>query len=443
MGKFLIKGGYPLKGQVSLLGAKNASFKLLIASLLTEKECRLGNVPNIGDVQTVVAIIKALGGRVTQEGEHAYVLNNQNLSSFKIPSNLGQKSRCSSMFIGPLLARFGQVTWPIPGGGDKIGHRPIDRHLEGLNSLGVKIDSRGHLYCANAKKLKGAFYRFPKNTHTGTETLIMTAVLAKGTTVLENAACEPEVDNLIAFLKKMGAKIKRIKPRTIKIEGVQSLGGARHQVIFDRNEAVTFACVALATKGKIFVKNAESQHLTAFLEKLKEVGAGTELESSGIHFFYPKPLKPANVVTGPHPGFMTDWQPLWTVLMTQAEGESVVHETIFENRFDYVPYLQKMGAKIKFFNPEIKNPQALYNFNPEDDRPQYFHALRVFGPTPLKATKIKIPDIRAGATLTLAALAAQGETVLTNIEHLDRGYENLDERLKLLGAKIKRIKDKI
>jgi len=262
--------------------------------------------------------------------------------------------------------------------------------------------------------------------------------LAEGKTVLENAAQEPEVDDLVSFLNKMGAKIKRTKPRRIEIQGVRSLKGTRHKVMFDRNEAVTFACAALATKGEVFVKNAEEKNLTAFLTKLKEIGAGLEIKNSGIRFFYQGPLKGASITTKPHPGFMTDWQALWTVLMTQAKGKSVVHETIFENRFGYVPYLQKMGAKIKLFNPALKNPEEFYNFNLADDRPEYFHALRISGPTPLRGAKIKIPDIRAGATLTLAALTAQGRTILSNIDHIDRGYENLDGRLRNLGAKIER-----
>ncbi len=438
MNKFLIEGGCPLKGKISLLGAKNSSFKLMIAALLSDKASVISNVPQIGDVGLALEIIKSLGGEIKKLSRHSFSISGKNLVSFKIPQNLGIKSRSSCMFIGPLLSRFGQAVLPCPGG-DKIGRRPIERHLEGLKAMGVKIGYENGFFRARAKKIVGATYRFPKNTHTGTETLIMAAVLADGRTILENAAEEPEVDDLISLLQKAGAKIKRVKPRTIKIIGVDSLCGVEHQAMFDRNEAVTFACAALATKGDIFVVNAKKKSLAAFLGKLKEAGAGVEERCSGIRFFYQKPLKPTKVVTAFHPGFMTDWQPLWTVLMTQAKGQSLVHETIFENRFGYIHYLQKMGAKIKGFKPEIKDPEDFYNFNLDDDQLKHFHAIRILGPTLLKGGEISIPDIRAGATLLLAALAAKDRTILSNIDHIDRGYENLDARLRKLGAKIKRI----
>jgi len=438
MNKFLIEGGYPLKGRISLLGAKNSSFKLMIAALLSNEPSVITNVPQIGDVRLGLEIIKSLGGEIKKLSRHSFSISGKTLASFKIPQNLGIKSRSSCMFIGPLLNRFGQAVLPCPGG-DKIGRRPIERHLEGLKAMGVKIAYENGFFRARVKKIKGAIYRFPKNSHTGTETLIMTAVLAEGKSVLENAAEEPEVDDLISFLNKMGAKIRRIKPRVIEIIGVTSLQGTNYQVMFDRNEAVTFACAALATRGDIFVVNAKEKNLAAFLGKLKKTGAGVEKFGSGIRFFYRKSLKATKVVTASHPGFMTDWQPLWTVLMTQAKGQSLVHETIFENRFGYVRYLKKMGAKIEEFRPKVENPKDFYNFNLDDDRPEYFHAIRILGPTSLKGGEISIPDIRAGATLLLAALTAKDKTILSNIDHIDRGYENLDVRLRKLGAKIKRI----
>jgi len=438
MSKFLITGGRPLKGQVSLLGAKNASFKLMIASLLSTQKSVISNVPQIGDVKLTRKIIQVLGGKVVKINNHCLALWGRHFNSFQIPSSLGEKSRSVCMFVAPLLLRFGRALLPYPGG-DKIGKRPIERMLKGLELMGAKIDYQDGFFQATAKKLKGVFYRFPKNTHTGTEVLIMSAVMAQGETVLENAAQEPEVDDLIVFLNKMGAKIKRVKPRTILIKGVRSLHGASHQVMFDRNEAVTFACAALATGGDILVKNAQPQHLTAFLEKLNQIGAGVEIKKEGIRFFYRQPLKPTKIVTRPHPGFMTDWQALWTVLMTQAQGKSIVWETIFEKRFGYVPYLQKMGAKIEFFNPSVDNPEEFYNFNLSDDQPENFHAIRILGPTSLKPAKIAVPDIRAGATLLLAALTAKGKTTLTDVEQIDRGYEKIDKRLRKLGASIKRV----
>lgn len=438
MAKFIVQGGYPLQGEVSLLGAKNAAIKLLIASLLTSEKCQLSRLPDIGDVRTTLAILQALGGRIEETGDHQKCLDNQRLNSFKIPRDLGEQSRSASMFVGPLVARFGQAEWPVPGG-CQIGQRPIDRHLAGLEKMGIKIQFKHGAYFARAEKLVGVKYRFPKNTHTGTETLIMAAVLAEGKTVLENAAQEPEVDDLILFLNKMGARIKRTRPRTIVIQGVKSLVGAEHKLMFDRNEAVTFACAALATKGAVVIKGINPSPLNAFLEKLQAAGAGVEIKENAMRFSYQKSLKAIAVTTAPHPGFMTDWQPLWAVLMTQAQGEAMIHETVFENRFAYAPFLEKMGVKIDFFNPPVTDPTRVYNFNPEDDRSENFHALRFRGPVALRPARISVPDIRAGATLVLAALAAQGQTTLNHIEHIDRGYEKLDVRLRSLGARIQRV----
>lgn len=436
--KFLIEGNYPLFGKVKIRGAKNASFKLMIASLLTKQESLISNVPQIIDTSETKEIIENLGGKVKREGPHLLRISPFSLSSFIIPSLADQKSRASLLFIGPLLSRFGQAILPVPGG-DKIGRRPIDRHLEGLRALGVKIEFKNNSFLVSASKLKGATYRFPQNTHTGTETLILVATVSAGTTILENAAQEPEVDDLISFLNKMGADIKRIAPRRIKIIGGRNLKGANHKVMSDRNEAVTFACAALVTKGDILVENARQEHLTAFLEKLKEIGGGYEKRQEGLRFYYRGPLGATKVTTAAYPGFMTDWQALWTVLMTQAKGESIVQETIFENRFGYVKDLIKMGAKITLFNPQVENPEEFYNFRQKDDKPEYFHAAKIVGTSPLVAREMKVGDIRSGATLTLAALTAKGQSTLSSIEHIDRGYEKLEERLKSLGAKIKRV----
>jgi len=269
--------------------------------------------------------------------------------------------------------------------------------------------------------------------------MILTAAIAEGETVLENAAQEPEIDDLINFLNLMGAKIKREEGRRIVIEGVKKLGPAEYRVMFDRNEAVTFACVALATKGDIFVNDANPKNLEAFLKAVDLIGGGYEIFDNGIRFFRKNGLRPSKITTQPHPGFMTDWMSLWAALMTQARGESVIHETIFENRFAFLDQLEKMGVKIKLFNPKVENPDEVYNFNVEDDRPEYFHAAKIFGPVDLLAGKQEITDVRAGASLILASLIAKGESELMGVEHVDRGYENLDSRLRKLGAKIKRV----
>jgi len=436
--KYIIKGGKPLKGAVRIGGAKNSSFKLMIASLLADGESRLLDISRIGDVEITKQVIEILGGQVKKPGKGTIFVNPDKIKSFRIPQDFGYKSRASMMFAGPLLARFGQAYLPLPGG-DQIGKRPVDRHLEGLKALGVKVKNIDGFIQLECQVLKGAKYRFAKNTHTGTETLIMAAVLAKGTTLLENAALEIEVDDLIDFLNKMGAKIKRLPNRVIKIEGVKKLKGTIHKAIPDRNEAVSYACAALATKGDIIIENAKAEHLTAFLDKVKEAGGHYEADHYGLRFWYEKPLKAIDVSTAPHPGFMTDWQALWTTLMTQAQGQSEIIETVYEYRFAFTQDLLEMGAKIKLFNPKVKNPEEFYTFNLDDDEDNNFHAVRVFGPTKLKGKELRVTDIRAGATLMLAALLAEGESILLDEGHIQRGYEDLDLKLKELGAQIKRI----
>jgi UDP-N-acetylglucosamine 1-carboxyvinyltransferase len=434
MRQLIIEGGVPLNGSVRVGGAKNASYKIMIASLLTEGESRILNFSHIADVELTKQIIIDLGGRVRSAGERTLFIDTKKLNQFKIPQKYGRLSRASTIFIGPLLARFGQAIVPLPGG-DKIGSRPLDRHFEGLKALGAKIKALNGQIHVTCQELTGTRYRFAKNTHTGTETLIMAAVKAQGTTVLDNAAQEPEVDDLIKFLNRMGGRIKRIKDRTIVIEGVKKLRPVVHQIMPDRNEALTYACAALGTKGDIIVENAQEKHLSAFLDKLKASGGKYQVGNYGIRFYYQQPLKATKVTTQPHPGFMTDWQPLWGALMTQAKGQSIIHEAVHSNRFQYTEDLKKMGAKITLFNPPIKNPKRFYHFHYQKEETA-FHAAKITGPTPLRGGEFKVKDLRAGATLVLAALMAQGKTVLTGVEHIERGYENLAGRLRQLGAKI-------
>ncbi|MFC1627244.1 UDP-N-acetylglucosamine 1-carboxyvinyltransferase [Patescibacteria group bacterium] len=439
MDKLIIQGGNPLKGVVRLGGAKNSSYKLMIAALLCPHETRLLNFSRIADVNLVKDIINALGAKAYSAGERTMFVNAKTITSSTVPQKLGSASRASSMFIAPLLARTKKAIVPLPGG-DKIGKRPLSRHFDGLKALGAKIEYKNGVIVATCKQLIGNTYKFPKNSHTGTETLIMAAVLAKGTTTIHNAAQEPEVDDLISMLNAMGAKITRKQGRTIEIIGVKKLKPVIHQVMPDRNEAVSYAIAALVTKGDIVLENAKPEHLTAFLEKLKKIGAGYEVNGFGIRFFYKKPLKAVNIITQPHPGFMTDWQPLWAVLATQSQGTSNIIETVFTSRFQYVKDLQRMGADIDFYNSKPKNPNKFYNFDLKDDHPENMHAIKVKGITPLKGVNIKVTDIRAGATLALAALTASGTSELTGLSHIDRGYENFSSRLLQLGAKIKRIK---
>ncbi|MEO8581058.1 MAG: UDP-N-acetylglucosamine 1-carboxyvinyltransferase [Patescibacteria group bacterium] len=438
MSSFLVEGGIPLYGSVRIGGAKNASFKLMIAALLADSESRLLNFSHISDVEVVKNIIEELGGSVRVAGERALFIDPTQLSSYTIDSSQGAQGRFSTMFIGPLVARFGQALVPAPGG-DQIGKRPLERHFEGLQKLGIHIEQKENMFLCTAKELKGMTYRFEKNTHTGTETLIMAAVKAKGTTILENAAEEPEIDDLIMFLNSMGAQIRRRAQRVIEIEGVEKLHGAIHKIMPDRNEAVSFACGAIASKGDVIIENARAQDLKALLDKLDEVGAGYEVGQYGIRFYYKNDLRAADVVTEIEPGFMTDWQPLWATLATQCHGKSIIHETIMQNRFQYVDALIEMGAKIRLFNPEVTHPEKTYNFNIKDDHPDYFHAIEITGPTQLKAGHFKVLDLRHGATLILAALTAQGISQIDGVELVDRGYEKLEERLRSMGAKIQRI----
>jgi len=437
MEKFVIQGGVPLKGEVALAGAKNSGFKLMIASLLSGEKSRIEGFSKIGDVYSTAKIIEELGGKVSFQKNHILEVEGRGLKKFEFSEKTGRLSRASTYFVGPLLYYFGKAIIPIPGG-CKIGQRPLDRHLTGFKALGAKIKDCGDYYRITANKFKGATFHFPKITHGGTDAMLISSVLAEGETILENVALEPEVDDLIGFLNSMGAKIKRLGGRKIIIKGVKKLKGTSYRVMPDRNEAVTFACSALITQGDILVKKANPKVLTAFLDKVKKINGGFEIKKEGIRFFWKGQLHPSRVVTKPYPSFMTDWQPLWTTLMTQAKGKSIIIEAVHSWRFAFVRDLIAMGAKIQLFSPKVPNPERFYNFNLEDDRPEYFHAARIFGPTPLRGAQFTISDIRAGATLIMAALVAKGKTQLRGIEHIDRGYENLDGRLRELGAKIKR-----
>jgi UDP-N-acetylglucosamine 1-carboxyvinyltransferase len=423
---------------VKLLGAKNVGFKLLIASLLADSSSTIYNVANTGDVQVTREIIESLKGRVEFLEEHKVMVDPRGLNGFEVPASHGEKTRASTLCVGPLVARFGKAFIALPGG-DSIGERPVDRHIQGFESLGLSVKEKNNGLEIGGG-IKGGNYRFEKNSHTGTESLILAAVLAGGKTVLENAAAEPEVDDLIAFLNQMGAKIKRVQLRTIEIEGVKNLHGVEYRVMPDRNEAVTFACAALVTFGDIEIEEAIRKHLGAFEKILIDAGASFEFSKETLRVWRKEgqPLKATKVTTTPSPGFMTDWQPLLAVAATASSGESEIHETVFENRFKYVESLQKMGANIHFFEPEVPNPENFYNFNWTNQSAFLPHAIKIVGPTKLQGVDLAISDIRSGATITLAALAASGESVLEDIAHIERGYENLEGRLASLGAKIKR-----
>lgn len=439
MEKLVITGGKPLKGSVKISGSKNVALKALVAACLTDEEVVIENVPNISDFFIMAEILQDLGALV-QITDHTIKITMRAFTGHKIPLEKAAQVRTSAMFLSPLLARLGEAIIPNPGG-CRLGARPIDRTIDGVKSLGVAISyhsTDGYFY-AKTEKLLGATYTFPKNTHTGTETVLLAAVLAQGTTILKNAAEEPEIDDLIELLSCMGANVYRSAKREITVVGVEKLHGTTFRISPDRNEIVTFAIAAIITKGDILVEGAKRKDLEAFLEKLEEAHAGFEEKENGMRFFYKDELQATDVTTHIYPGFMTDWQAPWAALMTQANGVSTIHETVFENKMGYMHDLQKMGAKVKAYKPEVKNPEELYNFNLADDKPEYVHAIQITGPTKLHNFVATTLDIRAGAAIVLAALAASGESTIFGLEKLDRGYENFEERLKKLGATIERV----
>ena len=345
------------------------------------------------------------------------------------------------MFAAPLLLRTGQAIIPTPGG-DKLGARPLDRLFECFDKMGITTEVTNDTIRFSTLKIKPTTFCFPKPSHTVTEVLLMVSALITGQTILENSSLEPEIDDLLIMLNSMGAKIHRdpANPKTIIIDGVNSLSGTSHQVIADRNETVTFACAALATKGSINILNTDPKIVATFLKTIQKMGAKIFSGKDEITVSWNKPLKAIDIETGPEPLFMTDWQAIFSVLLTQTIGVSSIIERVYPNRFQHISNLEKMGAKAKYFNPKVKNPENFYEFNPQSDQPQYFHGVKIYGPVKLKPADFKINDLRAGASITLAALTAAGTSTIDNVEYIERGYEKLAERLKSLGALIEYIK---
>ncbi len=441
MQKFEIIGGNPLKGTVKVSGSKNVALKLLVAACLTDEPVVIHNVPLIDDVYVMVDILKDLGVSVTLT-DHTLHIHAKQFGSHIISLEKAAKARTSVMFMVPLLYRMKEAIIPNPGG-CRLGARPINRIVEGLQQMNAEIEYRSEdgFFHAKTDDLKASHYTFQKNTHTGTETLIMAASIAGGKTILKNAAEEPEIDDLIDFLNAMGAQITRSAKREITIFGKERLHGTEFTISPDRNEVVTFAIAAIVTKGNVTVENVHKNSLKEFLEMLSKANGGFEETKNGMRFYYKDLLVATDVVTSIYPGFMTDWQSPWAVLMTQAEGVSTIHETVFENKCGYYLELKKMGAKITPFKPHVEDPESFYNFNLDDDQKGFVHALKIYGPTELHNAVVNSIDIRAGATVVVAALAAKGKSTIFGIEKLDRGYENFEIRLNALGANIQRVKE--
>ncbi len=434
--KYIINGGKPLRGSVRVGGAKNASFKLMIAACLANTESRLLNLSEIGDVDSTQKLLEQFNVNISWSGHKTVFINPQNMHGIEMSGDEGSKSRGSTLLAAVLLAKFGRAIIPIPGG-CYLGARPIDRHIDAFKSLGVRSFEQGNIITLEVEHLHGGDYRFNKKTHTGTEAMIMLAVKAKGRTVIENAGLEPEIDDLIDFLNSMGAKIRRAPLDKIIIDGVKDLNGAIHKVVPDRNAAVSYAIAALATKGDVVIEDVRIDHIRTFLEKVDQIGGKFNVFNYGIRFWYDTNLKATDIITEPEPGFMTDWQPMWSLLMTQAVGTSRIIESVYSNRLGFVDDLNSMGANIERYQPKVDNPADFYQFN--DYSEDGYYGIKIHGATLLQAKNMVVHNVREGATLTIAALIASGTSEITGISHIDRGYERLDKRLEDLGANIETI----
>ena len=414
MDKLIIEGGKPLVGRVRISGAKNATLPLMAACLLTGGRNRLRNVPDLRDVGTMGALLTHLGGHVEQKpGE--MVIDSTAADGDECPYELVKTMRASVLALGPMMARLGQGRVSLPGG-CAIGERPIDQHLKGLEAMGARIELEGGYVNAKAKRLKGADISFDMVTVTGTENLIMAAVLANGTSVLRNAAREPEVVDLALALNAAGARISGAGTATVTVQGVDALGPIDHDVMPDRIEAGTFMCAAGITKGELTIENAQVEHLTSVVGKLKEAGLRFQQTAKGLVVSARRAPKPVNIITGPYPGFPTDLQAQFMALMAMSTGSAVIQETIFENRLMHVPELRRMGAEI-----DVSGNTAVVR------------GVRKLSGAPVMAT-----DLRASACLVLAALAAHSETHISRVYHLDRGYERIDQKLINAGATVRR-----
>ena len=426
----IIRGGKPLHGHVKVRGAKNLATKAMVAALLGETPSLLLDVPNISDVDVVRGMLGAYGVAVTAPEDGQLLLDPTNVerAHFAEIDALAGSSRIPILFCGPLLHRLGEALIPDLGG-CRIGDRPIDFHMDALRAFGAVVDkSYEGIRITAPDGLHGADIELPYPSVGATEQVLLTAVRAKGVTELKNAAIEPEIMDLIAILQKMGAVIWMEPNRTIFIEGVDKLNGYTHRAIFDRNEAASWASAALATDGDIFVEGAKQLDLMTFLNVFRKAGGAFDVHEDGIRFYRGGPLKPVQVETDVHPGFMTDWQQPLIVALTQAEGVSVVHETVYENRLGFTEALVEMGADIVVHN------DGLESLTRRVPRRKLEQAAVITGPTPLHGANVRVPDLRGGFSYLIAALTAEGTSRVTNLGIISRGYEHFFEKLEALGA---------
>lgn len=425
----IITGGRQLSGEVTLSGAKNAASKMMIASLLTDETVEIENIPRQQETAITQEIITTIGTKVEWKDGHKLYATTKNISSTSVRS-LSRKNRISILALAPLLHRANEAFVPLVGG-DAIGPRPVNFHVDILKKMGAHIEEEDDGYHATIKeRLKGALVELPYPSVGATETVILASVLADGRTTIRNAAIEPEIQELIMMLQNMGAIIEINAGRSMEIIGVEKLRGVRVRVMPDRIEAASYACMALGTRGEIFVRGAEHHHMITFLNAVRRIGGEYEVKEDGIMFRGTESYKGIELETDTHPGFMTDWQQSFVVVLTQAKGISVVHETVYEDRFGYTQTLNSMGANISLFS------NCLGEIGCRFKGQNYRHSAVVTGPTQLHPVEIEIPDIRAGLAFVVAALVADGTSTLRGIEHLERGYEKLEEKLRGINAQI-------
>lgn len=427
MKQFLIRGGSRLTGTVKVAGAKNAASKMIIASLLTKEQVTLHNVPLQEETDIAKELIEMIGATANVE-DHTLTTATPEIRSTSTMA-LSRKNRLSILLAAPLMHRSGEATIPKVEG-DKIGPRPVNYHVSALQRMGATVEVTDEGWHFTAKEgLRGVSVELPYPSVGATESIIFAGVLAKGRTVIQNAAIEPEIMELIAMLQKMGANIEVGAGRTVIITGVEELHGCEHRVLPDRLEAGSFACLALATGGDIFCEGAVQRDMITFLNAIRSIGGGYEVKDNGIRFFGDGNYKATTIETDTFPGFSTDWQQPFAVVLTQAEGVSKIHETVYEDRFRYTETLNAMGAKIEiaYLPEEISGQFKLQN---------YQQTAVITGKTPLVAGTMTVPDIRAGLAYVAAALVADGESRIDGIHHLERGYEKLFDKLRSIGADI-------
>lgn len=419
MDKLIIKGGATLNGEIRISGAKNAALPILAATTLSEAPVSIGNVPHLHDITTTMELLGRMGIRLVVDEKMNVEVDSSYISNYDAPYELVRTMRASILVLGPLLARFGEAHVSLPGG-CAIGSRPVDIHLNGLEKMGASIQVENGYIHAKCKRLKGCRLVLEKITVTGTENLLMAATLAEGTTIIENAAKEPEVNDLANFLNKMGAKIKGIGSDVLEIEGVEKLGltSVHYDIMPDRIESGTYLVAAAITRGRIKLKNTCPNSLDAVLDKLRETGAEIRTGEDWIELdMHGKRPKAVSIRTAPYPAFPTDMQAQFTAMNSVAEGVSIITETVFENRFMHVQEMQRMGADIK-----LESNTAICT-----------------GVAGLTAAPVMATDLRASASLVIAALVAKGETLVDRIYHIDRGYDHIEEKLSQLGATIRRV----